>query len=160
MMSDIRAHWRDDLVTIALGCWFGAEEALADAGVRLRHVELGIQGPLFRTAIDTNGVGRFRPKLVVSMRPFQITDVAAVTEITGRLPRSHGAPLHVGDPASLGIVDPNSPDWGEQLLPEEGEAAVFWACGLTGTEALTSAEVPFFITHAPGSMLVTDLAAA
>jgi uncharacterized protein YcsI (UPF0317 family) len=157
LVSDIRHLWREDLVAVAIGCWFGAEAALSDAGVRLRHVELGIQGPLFRTDVDTRRVGRFQPKLVVSMRPFQARDIPQVVELTRSIPTSHGAPVHQGSAKMLGIDDTTAPDWGEVLLVEPGEEALFWACGLTATEALRSAGVDFFITHAPGSMLVTDV---
>lgn len=156
-VGDVAAWWRDDLVAFAIGCWFGAEAALRRAGVRLRHVELGLQGPLFRTDRAAVAAGRFRGPLVVSMRPFASGDAARVAAITARLPLSHGAPLHEGDPAALGIRDPGRPDWGEPIVPEPGETALFWACGLTAFAALEAAALPFFITHAPGAMLVTDL---
>ena len=69
--GDISALWQDDHVAVAIGCWFSMEDALLRAGVRLRHVELGIQGPLFRTNLPTIAVGAFGGPLVVSMRPFQ-----------------------------------------------------------------------------------------
>jgi len=156
-VGDLASCWRDDLVAFAIGCWFGAEAALKANGIRLRHVELGVQGPLFRTDRPAAGAGRFQGPQVVSMRPFATPDVPRVFAITSRLPRSHGAPLHQGDPATLGISDPDRPDWGEPLRPEPGETALFWACGLTALAALRDAGLPFFITHAPGAMLVTDL---
>lgn len=156
-VDEIAGCWRGDLVGFAIGCWFGAEAALAAAGIRMRHVELGIQGPLFRTNRQTIAAGPFHGPLVVSMRPFAREDVATVTAITARLPRSHGAPVHAGDPAVLGIGDPDHPDWGEPLRPTNDETALFWACGLTALAALEAAQLPFFITHAPGAMLVTDL---
>ncbi|WP_043837759.1 D-glutamate cyclase family protein [Muricoccus aerilatus] len=151
------AEWRPDWTPFAVGCWFGAEAALAAAGIRLRHVELGIQGALFRTGREAVPAGRLHGPLVVSMRPFAEGDVARVAAITARLPRSHSAPLHIGDPAALGIADPGCPDWGGPLLPEEGESAVFWGCGLTALAALQASGVPLFATHAPGAMLVTNL---
>ena len=39
----------------------------------------------------------------------------------------------------------------------EGEIPVFWACGLTPQLAVMNAKPPLCITHAPSSMLVTDL---
>ena len=39
----------------------------------------------------------------------------------------------------------------------EGEIPVFWACGLTPQLAVKNAKPPFCITHAPSSMLITDL---
>ncbi|MDC7786264.1 DUF1445 domain-containing protein [Rhodoplanes sp. TEM] len=156
-VGDLRSVWRGDLVAFAIGCWFGAEAALRAAGIRLRHVELGIQGPLFRTDRRTVACGPFAGPLVVSMRPFATADVETVAAITAALPRSHGAPIHAGDPAALGIMHPDMPDWGEPLRPEPGETALFWPCGLTALAAVEAARVPFFITHAPGAMLVTDL---
>lgn len=157
IQSDIRDLWRDDSVAVAIGCWFSMEDALAAAGVRLRHVELGIQGPLFRTSRSAAPVGRFSGPLVVSMRPFAASSVATVAAVTSRFPRVHGAPLHVGSPEALGIADVGTPDYGEtmELLP--GEVPMFWGCGLTALAALERAGLPLFITHAPGMMLVCDL---
>jgi len=155
-VEDISSEWRDDFVAIALGCWFGAEGALNRAGIRMRHVELGLQGPLFRTALPSTPYGRFDGNLVVSMRPFRTVDRPRVAEITAQLPLSHGAPLDFTSPEQLGILDTDQPDWGERLNPETDESPLFFHCGLTGTSALLDAGIDFFITHAAGSMLVTD----
>jgi uncharacterized protein YcsI (UPF0317 family) len=155
--TDVSELWRDDHVAVAIGCWFSMEDALARANVRMRHIELGIQGPLFRTTHDTIAVGRFGGPLVVSMRPFAARDVATVTEITSRFSRVHGGPLHFGDPQALGIADISRPDFGELLLPLPGEVAMYWGCGLTALAALERSGISHFITHAAGAMLVTDL---
>ncbi|MES2511076.1 MAG: DUF1445 domain-containing protein [Pseudomonadota bacterium] len=155
-VGDIRSEWRDDFVAVALGCWFSMEDALLQAGVRLRHVELGIQGPLFKTQVLTRGKGVFGGPLVVSMRPFEKSSAARVHEITARFARVHGGPVHAGDPAVLGITDISQPDLGEVLLPLPGEIPMYWGCGLTATVALQQSGIDFFITHAPGKMLVTD----
>lgn len=156
-VADIADLWRPDFVAFALGCWLGAEEALARAGIRLRHRELGLQGGLYRTRLPTRPAGPFGGPLVASMRPFQAGDVERVAAITARLPRSHGAPFHSGDPAAIGIADLACADWGDPVLPEAGEVPVFWPCGLTALAALQASGLPFFISHAPGAMLVTDL---
>lgn len=157
-VSHITSLWRDDLVCVAIGCWFSLEDALAAAGVRLRHVELGIQGPLFRSVWKTQRAGMLGDSpLVVSMRPFARADIPAVRAITSRFPRVHGAPLYEGDPAALGIRDIAAPDFGEAMTILPDEVALFWGCGLTAQVALEAADVPFFITHAPGKMLATDL---
>lgn len=156
-VPDIADVWRPDFVAFALGCWLGAEEALAQAGIRLRHRELGLQGGLYRTSLPTRPAGVFAGPLVASMRPFQAVDVDRVAALTARLPRSHGAPLHSGDPAAIGIADLAQSDWGDPVLPEAGEVPVFWPCGLTALAALQASGLPFFISHAPGAMLVTDL---
>ncbi|MEP4378432.1 MAG: DUF1445 domain-containing protein [Alphaproteobacteria bacterium] len=154
--TDISGLWQDNHVAVAIGCWFSVEEALLDAGVRLRHLELGIQGSLFRTAQDTIPVGRFGGPMVASMRPFAEQDVDKVVEVTGRFEKVHGAPIHIGDPAVLGIADIGKPDFGEVLTPEPGEVPIYWGCGLTALAALEYARLPMFITHAAGSMLVSD----
>ncbi|MES1978566.1 MAG: DUF1445 domain-containing protein [Pseudomonadota bacterium] len=155
-VTDISDVWRDDLVVVAIGCWFSMEDALLKAGVRLRHVELGIQGPLFTTKVEMRGRGVFGGPLVVSMRPFAKESVPTVREVTRRFSRVHGGPIHMGDPATLGISNIAAPDFGEVLNPLPGEIPMYWGCGLTATVALQKSGIDFFITHAPGKMLVTD----
>ena len=157
--QDLMYFWQPDDVALVLGCWFSQEAQLAAAGVRMRHIELGIQGGLFRTRLACEPAGRFSGPVVVSARPFADGDVAAVTRITAALPLGHGAPLHHGDGAPLGIGDLALPDFGEPLPPMDGETMLYWGCGLTATEALRRAGVPRYATHRPGHMLVTDLPA-
>jgi uncharacterized protein YcsI (UPF0317 family) len=90
------------------------------------------------------------------MRPFASKSVATVRQITGRFQLVHGAPVHEGDPRALGITDLGLPDFGEVLQPLSGEVPLYWPCGLTATVALENSGIEFFITHAPGKMLVTD----
>jgi len=158
-VTDISTLWSEDSTAFLLGCWFANEDALARAGIRLRHLELGLQGALFRTNRPAHAVGRFAGPVVVSMRPFATADAPRVADITGRTRLAHGAPVHVGDPAALGINDIANPDFGEPIPPLPGETAMFWACGLTSQEALVSSGLPVFITHEPGHMAVTDLPA-
>jgi uncharacterized protein YcsI (UPF0317 family) len=156
-VTDIGALWQPDHVAVAIGCWFSMEAALAGAGVRLRHVELGIQGPLFRTALPAAPAGQFGGPLVVSMRPFAPAEVATVRAVTGRFTRVHGAPMHEGDPAALGIADLGKPDFGEPIPVTGADVPLYWGCGLTALTALERSGLPLFITHAAGAMLVTDL---
>ena len=156
-VSDIRPLWRPDHVAVAIGCWFSMEDALLRAGVRLRHLELGLQGPLFRTARSTHAVGRFGGPLVVSMRPIPADLVGVTVSVTARYPAVHGAPVHVGSPADLGIADLSRPDFGEPVDCGDGDVRVFWACGVTPLVALASARPSFAITHAPGHMFITDV---
>jgi uncharacterized protein YcsI (UPF0317 family) len=69
----------------------------------------------------------------------------------------HGAPIHVGDAAALGIQDLGRPDFGQAVTVREGEVPVFWACGVTPQVALLNARPPLAITHSPGCMFITDL---
>jgi uncharacterized protein YcsI (UPF0317 family) len=70
----------------------------------------------------------------------------------------HGAPVHLGDPAQIGIDDLCAPDFGDAVTPApDNELPLFWACGVTPQVALENAAPPLAITHSPGCMLVTDL---
>jgi uncharacterized protein YcsI (UPF0317 family) len=91
------------------------------------------------------------------MRPLRPEDAERAVRITARYPAVHGAPVHLGDPAQIGIHDLAHPDFGDAVEVLPGEVPVFWACGVTPQAALVQAAPPLAITHAPGSMLVTDL---
>ena len=158
--QDIRRWWRDDLVSFVLGCSHSFEEALLEAGLRLKHVERGSAVPMYRTSIATRAAGPFQGPTVVSMRPYAPAEAIRAIQITSRFPTVHGAPLHIGFPAAIGIGDLDRPDWGEPVAVEEGELPVFWACGVTPQAVIEAAKLPFCITHFPGSMLITDLLSA
>ena len=156
-MADIAPLWRDDLVTFAIGCSFTFERALISAGIPLRHVTMGRNVAMYRTSVETVPAAPFQGPLVVSMRPVRRADAARASEITARFADMHGAPVHQGDPAALGIADLSRPDYGEAVEIAPDEVPVFWACGVTSQVALETAGLPFFMAHAPGCMLVTDL---
>ncbi len=157
LAGDIVDLRQDDFIIFAVGCWSGAEGALAKAGIRMCHRELGLQRGLRRTHLAANSAGRFHGPVIVSMRPFHKDDVDRVVSTTAGTPLSRGARIHLGDPAGLEIEALDHADWGDVVLPSEDETAVFWSCGLTALQALKNANIPFFISHAPGAMLVTDL---
>jgi uncharacterized protein YcsI (UPF0317 family) len=91
------------------------------------------------------------------MRPLTPGQAVQAVQVTSRYPSVHGAPIHWGDPAALGIVDLSRPDFGDPVEIRRGEIPVFWACGVTPQCALMEAKLPLAITHAPGCMFVTDL---
>jgi len=93
----------------------------------------------------------------VSMRPLKPKDAIRAVQITSRFPSVHGAPVHLGLPQSIGITDINKPDYGDAVPIGADELPVFWACGVTPQAVIAQARLPFCITHAPGSMLITDL---
>lgn len=155
--TDVRALWRDDLVSVVLGCSFSFEQALQEAGLRLRHIDEGRNVAMYRTSLATEPVGRFGGPMVVSMRPLRAADAIRAVQITARYPEVHGAPVHIGDPALIGIRDLARPDYGDAVDVRPDELPVFWACGVTPQAALVQARLGFCITHAPGAMLVTDL---
>ncbi|MGN6791479.1 MAG: putative hydro-lyase [Streptosporangiaceae bacterium] len=155
--DEVTAWWREDLVTFLTGCSFTFERALIAAGVPVRHADLGINVAMFVTNRPCEPAGRFAGPLVVSMRPVPADLVVTATSVTSRYPAAHGAPVHAGDPAVLGITDLARPDFGDPVPLLPGDVPVFWACGVTPQVALAAAGVPFAITHAPGHMLITDV---
>jgi uncharacterized protein YcsI (UPF0317 family) len=155
--TDISSLWRDDLVTFVIGCSFSFEEALMQAGLPLRHIEQKRNVAMYRSNIATESVGVFRGPMVVSMRPFKAADAIRAVQITSRFPNVHGAPVHMGNPALIGIVDLSKPDYGDAVDVLPSEIPVFWACGVTPQAAIAEARPEFCITHAPGAMLITDL---
>jgi uncharacterized protein YcsI (UPF0317 family) len=155
--TDIHALWRDDLVSFVLGCSFSFEQALLDAGLRLRHIDEGRNVAMYRTNVATESVGIFGGPMVVSMRPLSAADAIRAVEVTSRFPDVHGAPVHIGDPALIGIADLSRPDYGDAVAVLPDELPVFWACGVTPQAAIAQARPAFCITHAPGAMLITDL---
>jgi uncharacterized protein YcsI (UPF0317 family) len=155
--ADIRDLWRDDLVAFLLGCSFTAESALLAAGVRLRHLELRRNVPMFVTSVRCEPAGRFHGPVVVSMRPIAREQVALAERVTADYPLAHGAPLHTGDPAAIGVGDLARPDYGDAIEPLADEVPVFWACGVTPQAVIATVRPELAITHAPGHMLLTDV---
>ncbi|RBP32627.1 uncharacterized protein YcsI (UPF0317 family) [Marinobacter pelagius] len=156
-LPDVSGLWRDDLVTFALGCSFSFEHALVQNGVAVRHIDEGRNVPMFKTSIPLQTAGGFAGRMVVSMRPFRAAQAIRAIQITTRYPQAHGAPVHLGDPALIGISDLAHPDYGDAVSVHTDEIPVFWACGVTPQQVLMDAGVPFAITHNPGYMLVTDI---
>lgn len=156
-VNNVKKEWRDDLYTFIIGCSFSFEDALLRAGLGVRHVELKRNVPMYKTNVACTPAGRFSGNLVVSMRPYTPADAVKATQITTRYPKVHGAPVHIGDPAALGIADINTPDYGDAPEIRPGEVCVFWACGVTPQEVILQSKTPFAITHAPGCMLCLDI---
>ena len=157
-VDDISALWADDFVTVALGCSFTFENALARNGIPVRHMETGLNVPMYRSNIELMPAGPFAGKMVVTMRPIPAHQVDQACEISARYPQAHGAPIGFGDPENIGICDLSQPDWGDAVEVKDGEVPVYWACGVTPQNVLLDAKLPLCITHSPGHMLIADVA--
>ncbi len=155
--SDLLSWWRGDLVSFLLGCSFTFENALQQAGLPVRHVEQGCNVPMYRTNIACQPAGVFAGPMVVSMRPLTPAQAETATRICKHFPLAHGAPLHSGDPAAIGIRDLDRPDFGDAVEIRRGEVPVFWACGVTPQAVAMLGRPPLLLTHKPGHMFVTDL---
>jgi uncharacterized protein YcsI (UPF0317 family) len=155
--ADLRACWQKDFVAFLIGCSFTFENALLEAQVPLRHVERGCNVPMYRTNLACRPAGIFHGPMVVSMRPLTPAQTVSAARICARFPRAHGAPIHFGDPAAIGIDDISRPDFGNAVEVRAGEVPVFWACGVTPQAVAMEARPPLLITHKPGHMFVSDL---
>jgi uncharacterized protein YcsI (UPF0317 family) len=158
--TEVVSLWCADWVTFVLGCSFSFEQSLIEAGIPLRHVEQGKNVSMYRTNIATEPAGAFCGPMVVSMRPMRAQHAIRAVQVTSRFPRVHGAPVHLGDPTEIGVNDLARPDYGDAVSILPGEIPVFWPCGVTPQAAIQQAKPEICITHAPGSMLITDLANA
>jgi uncharacterized protein YcsI (UPF0317 family) len=155
--EDVTAFFDQDTVTFLLGCSFSFEKALQAAGVPVRNIDQGTNVSMYETNQPCRSAGVFSSNLVVSMRPMLPKDAVRAVQVTTRFHLTHGAPVHMGSPADLGIADLDRPDFGDPVPIHSGEVPVFWACGVTSTLAALSPRLPLVITHAPGHMFVSDL---
>ncbi len=155
-VTDVSSYWRDDLVAFIIGCSFSFESELIEAGIEMRHNTQGRNVSMYLTNKACRPAGSMSGNTVVSMRPIPYDQVVKAVQISGAIPKVHGAPIHIGDPAAIGIADINKPDFGDPVDIKEGEVPVFWACGVTPQSIVMNSKPPFAITHAPGHMLITD----
>ena len=156
-VNDARGHWREDLVGFVLGCSLTFDAALLANDVPNRQLEERGGPTIYWTNIQCRPVGKFSSPMAVSMRPMLPAQAIRAVQITSRFPRTHGAPIHMGDPSLLGIKDITRPDVGIPVTIKPGEIPVFWACVATVWEVAIRAKLDITITHAPGCMFITDL---
>ncbi|XP_039597472.1 D-glutamate cyclase, mitochondrial isoform X2 [Polypterus senegalus] len=128
----------EDMVTFYLGCSFGFERAVQEVGVPIRNLEQNRNVSMYKTSVPCHAVGSFQCNLVVSMRPIPEGKLNAVAQATQSATDAHGAPVHIGHPGLIGIDDLGVPDYGDAVELHPGDVPVFWACGVTGMEAVKS----------------------
>lgn len=154
---NLAAYWRNDFVAFLLGCSFTFEAALLEAGLPVRHIEENCNVPMYITNIPCVPAGVFHGPMVVSMRPIPQSQVVRAVQVTSRFPAVHGAPVHIGDPAAIGIKDLGKPDFGDPVTIKPHEVPVFWACGVTPQAVAMTVKPSIMITHAPGHMFICDI---
>ena len=142
-------YWRDDLVSFLLGCSFSFENAMVEAGIPLRHQELGLNVAMYITNIPTTPAGVFSGPTVVSMRPVKRDQIVRAVQVTSRFPATHGAPIHIGKPEDIGILDLDKPDFGDRVELLSDEEPVFWACGVTPQAVALNCKPPLMFAHGP-----------
>ena len=146
--------WHADSVGFLLGSSLSFDYLTAREGVP-PSPEVWV----LRTEVATHPAGRFHGPLAVTMRWLRREHVQIARELTGRCPKLHGAPVHVGDPSAIGadLADPIVGPPVEAIPPEV--TPMFWACGVTPQLAAVSAGLELLISHAPGYGFITDIPA-
>lgn len=155
-VTDISDIWQDDFVGFIIGCSFSFESELIEADIEVRHNTLGRNVPMYKTSIECKSAGKMHGNMVVSMRPLKGKDIIRAVQISGAIPKVHGAPVHIGNPELIGIKNIDHADFGDDPVIYEDETPVFWACGVTPQNVVMASKPPLAITHAPGCMLITD----
>ena len=141
-----------------MGCSLSFDEVLMRNGLDVAHMKKkGGRIAVYKSGIDCVPAGPFAGPMVVSMRPIPRDQVARVVEVTSRYPATHGGPVHIGDPALIGIHDLDAVDWGEANAVPDDHEMVYWGCGVTPQAVAMAAKLPFMIAHTTGHMLMTDL---
>jgi uncharacterized protein YcsI (UPF0317 family) len=156
-VKEIRSLWEKDLVTFLLGCSFSFEESMLRAKIPVRYIEEHKNVSMYITNIPCHPAGIFHGPMVVTMRPIPSDKISRVVQLTSRYAFVHGAPVHIGDPSTIGIKDLGRPDFGDSVTIKKGEVPVFWACGVTPQVVVMKARPGLCITHAPGHMFISDL---
>lgn len=154
---DANEYWKPDMVGFLIGCSYSFEEALMAEGIEIRHMTQGTPVPMWNTTIECKPFGKLHGGTVVSMRPMSPEDAQRAKEITEKYPRVHGGPVHIGDPAAIGIKDIMKPDYGEPSEIKPGEVPVFWACGVTPQLIVQNCKPAFAMSHRPGYMFISDV---
>jgi len=156
-VKNIKSLWEADFVSFLLGCSFSFEEALVRANIPVRHIEENKNVPMFVSSIPCKSAGVFHGPLVVTMRPIPSDKVTQAVQITSRYASVHGAPIHIGDPSTIGVKDLRKPDFGDPVTLKKKEVPVIWACGVTPQAVVMKTKPDLCITHAPGHMFISDL---
>lgn len=90
--TDVTDWWKDDFVGFLVGCSFSLENALIGAGIPIRHIDLGLNVPMYVTNRQCRSAGRLSGPLVVSMRLIRTKQLGRAVTKTALYPAVHGAP--------------------------------------------------------------------
>lgn len=135
-LGGFEKNW-EDKVSFYTGCSYTFESALKSNGMPLRNMDLGLNVSVYLTNIMMKEVGAFSAtEMVVSMRPIKQHQLAEAFLVCSQYPKSHGAPIHIGNPARIGVMDITTIYAGDPSTFEEDEVPVFWACGVSNRKVV------------------------
>ncbi len=155
--TDIKKYWRDDMVAFFLGCIMPTVQVMRD-----RHVNFRIMGG-YTSNISCVPFGRFKcdNMTAVCLMFASSLDAVQAVEIATKLPASHGYPIHIGDPAEIGL-DIMHPDKynpypsGSPPPQKPGEVCMVWPGTVTHIEVMKTVKPPLALVAKPGMTFVTD----
>ncbi len=156
--TDIIKYWRDDLVTFLIGCSQSFDWALQAANL---HYRLFSDYTINRQLVPA---GRFQGPMQSAPRAFKNAQNAVrAIQISSRHLIAHGPPIHIGDPATVGVKDLGKSDsgwippvpWPPAPL-QPGEILLWWATGANLSKVAMASKIPFMIVHRPGCMFITN----
>lgn len=154
----LEIQW-DDMVTFYFGCSYSFDHFLVTAKVPLRHMIQKQDPPIYLTGIPLIPKGPFSGNMIVTMRAIPRKFVPKVAEVCVPLDFAHGAPIHIGAPALIGIEEFHNPPIGNKPVYDEDDVLVFWGCGISGSEVMASAKPRVAVSlsmKCPGSLFITD----
>ena len=129
------------MVTFYFGCSFSFDHLLWASNVPVRHMMEKRDPPTYTSDIPFLPQGHFAGNMVVSLRTIPREFVQKVAEVCTPLDFAHGAPIHIGDPKIIGIEDFLHPPFGDGPVVCEDDVFIFWGCGISATEVVTSASM-------------------
>lgn len=149
--NNLLEHWQKEYVGFLIGCSCSFDWVLRESGVPDRGLATYV------TNADCLPAGAFHSKLWVSVQPVHHTQVSLVAQVSSRFPAFHGAPVHYGDPAVLGIDFKASRGFpgAKPFAVGPDEVAVYWACSITLMQAALDSQLDMIVSY-PGFMLMTD----
>ena len=138
-LSGFEQSW-SNMVSFYMGCSFTFEGVLISNGIGLRNVDLCLNGSIYQTNIKMKTFGVFQGNMMVTLRMIKRSQLAKAFLLTAQYPKSHGAPIHIGNPAQIGVNDLSQPKASDPPAAiVEGEVPVFWACGVSAQEVVKNA---------------------
>lgn len=153
--TGITSYWNDDSVAFLMGSSSCFDWALLAAGVE--YETLGA----YETSIRCVPTRFFGGNLVVTARRFASSrDAVRAIQISSRHTAFHGAPVHMGQPATIGIADLAKPDYPlgapSEHMSGDTQQVLYWGCGILSSTVVGAAHIPQLITHYPACLMLTD----
>lgn len=128
-MSQFEQNW-EDMVSFYIGCSTSFEAALRDRGIMSNDFGFSTPHSLHLSNVALKQVGSIDGPMMITMRPIKKVQLLETFLVTSQYPDAHGAPIHMGNPALMGVKDAPT--------IKDDEVPVFWGCGFGVTRIIPS----------------------